>query len=52
MLLIIELLNQRTEHSFVYFNNQLFEIIAEMDLALTNNALLPIEYFDHLIDRL
>jgi len=50
--LIVELLNQRTENSFVYFNNQLFEIITEMDLALTDHALLPIEYFDHFINRL
>ena len=50
--LIVELLNQTTENPFVHFNYQLFEVIAEMDFALTDDPFSAVEYFDHLIDRL
>lgn len=50
--LVVELFNQRTENPFIDFNYQLFEVIAEMYFALTDDRFLAVEYFDHLIDRL
>jgi len=52
LLLIFKLVFEGVKSPLVDFDYQLLEVVAEMDLSCPNDALFPVQLFDHLVNSL